>query len=212
MTWRTALRSKVFDVLHNVETSNPELLEKLTIVGSNREHGVLYEPTDMGIAREVLKALPVDAHERFTFVDYGSGKGRMLLLASRYPFRGVIGIEFSSELHQIAQKNLQRFFGWGLTRCRNVVCHHAEATTFPIPAGPLITYFFNPFHAPVVEEVWQKLERSYDESPREIYIVAVSWARRHFDNKPLEVACKDPSFNIYRLRSMSKPRAQAAFV
>jgi SAM-dependent methyltransferase len=203
MSWRTVLRSRIFDAVHNVETTKPMLLQDLTIQGSNREHGVLYEPTDMGVAREVLAALPLRDHNRFTFLDYGSGKGRMLMLASRYPFMEIIGIEFTSELHEIAQKNLQRFFGWGKTQCRKVRSCLADATTFPIPPVPLVVYLFNPFHAPVVEQVWRNLEQSNTETPRDVYIVAVSWARRHFENKPVETVHRNPSFNIYRMHPTS---------
>ena len=45
--------------------------------------------------------------EDFTFIDFGSGKGRALLMASDLPFRRVIGLEFSRELHAIAQRNIQ---------------------------------------------------------------------------------------------------------
>jgi tRNA G46 methylase TrmB len=37
--------------------------------------------------------------EDFTFFDFGSGKGRALHLASEFPFKNIIGVEFSSKLH-----------------------------------------------------------------------------------------------------------------
>jgi tRNA1(Val) A37 N6-methylase TrmN6 len=40
-------------------------------------------------------------------VDYVSGMGKVLLLAARYPFRRVTGMEFSAELHKIAERNHQ---------------------------------------------------------------------------------------------------------
>ncbi len=42
----------------------------------------------------------------FTFIDLGSGKGRVLLMASEYPFQKIIGVEFMPELHRAAQKNI----------------------------------------------------------------------------------------------------------
>jgi len=45
----------------------------------------------------------------FTFVDLGSGKGRVLLMASHYPFKRIIGVEFIPELHQVAQENIRKY-------------------------------------------------------------------------------------------------------
>jgi len=44
-----------------------------------------------------------------TFVDIGSGKGKLLLLVARFGFRKVIGIEYARELCRISQVNLMRF-------------------------------------------------------------------------------------------------------
>jgi SAM-dependent methyltransferase len=44
-----------------------------------------------------------------TFVDIGSGKGKLLLLVARFGFRKVIGIEYARELWRISQVNLMRF-------------------------------------------------------------------------------------------------------
>jgi hypothetical protein len=49
--------------------------------------------------KQVMAGLEI-AFENFTFIDFGSGKGRALLLASEFPFRGIIGLEFAPELHR----------------------------------------------------------------------------------------------------------------
>jgi len=36
--------------------------------------------------------------EDFTFIDFGSAKGRALLLASEFPFKKIIGVDFSPKL------------------------------------------------------------------------------------------------------------------
>src|SRR5687768_17287549 len=67
-----------------------------------------YEPTPPRIVDEVLQALPIEP-QALTFVDLGSGKGRVVLLASRYPFRAVVGIEHRAALHAAAERNRQIF-------------------------------------------------------------------------------------------------------
>ena len=44
-------------------------------------------------------------HDRFTFVDFGAGKGRVLMMACEYPFKQVIGVELSRKLHATASRN-----------------------------------------------------------------------------------------------------------
>src|ERR1700754_2580229 len=56
----------------------------------------------------IFEALNLD-WQRFTFVDLGSGKGRALLLASRFPFRRIVGVEIAPELSRVAAANIERF-------------------------------------------------------------------------------------------------------
>src|SRR5262249_719038 len=50
-----------------------------------------YEPSGVELVNDELDKLNVDAAQ-FTFIDFGSGKGRVLLIAAARPFREVIGI------------------------------------------------------------------------------------------------------------------------
>jgi hypothetical protein len=54
--------------------------------GSSGEEGV----------RASLEKLNINPKD-FTFIDFGSGKGRVLLIAAGLPFRAVVGIEFSRD-------------------------------------------------------------------------------------------------------------------
>ena len=49
-----------------------------------------YQPTEPSLFHEMLSALKIDFRE-FTFIDLGSGKGRVLLMAADYPFRRIVG-------------------------------------------------------------------------------------------------------------------------
>ena len=53
--------------------------------------------------------LPPRWRRHDVFLDLGAGKGRMLLAASRYPFRRVIGVELSDRLAAIARSNVAAF-------------------------------------------------------------------------------------------------------
>ena len=57
----------------------------------NFVHGVRYEACSPGACRWAIETSQID-FPQFNFVDVGSGKGRPLLIASRYPFANLIGL------------------------------------------------------------------------------------------------------------------------
>jgi len=67
-------------------------------------HAVDYIPVTPDQCRQALSALAVP-YEKFTFIDFGCGKGRAMLLAAERPFRRLIGIDFSHELLMVARRN-----------------------------------------------------------------------------------------------------------
>jgi hypothetical protein len=73
-----------FDTSRHVETSGSVALKQLTIRGDVRDSHS-YKPVRPHRARQVLRKLPLRDHSSYTFVDVGSGKGRMLLIAAEYP-------------------------------------------------------------------------------------------------------------------------------
>ena len=68
-----------------------------------KEYRAAIEPARF---RKVLASLQIAFHD-YTFIDFGSGKGRALLLASEFPFKRIIGLEFSPELHGTQKKILR---------------------------------------------------------------------------------------------------------
>jgi hypothetical protein len=73
-----------------------------------------------GAARKLAGKIPL-RHKDFVFIDYGSGKGRVLMIASRWPFK----------------------------------------------------FFYNPFQASVFRLVLEKLRKSLNENPRQMYLALV---------------------------------------
>jgi hypothetical protein len=160
-----------FDRQFGVETSGLIFAEDLPS-GKPRD---LYNAGYFGVApsafRQILDRLQLD-FEKYTFVDLGSGKGRALLIASEYPFRAIVGVELSPQLHAIAVANIAGYRG-PAQRCRSVCSIEADATEFSFPAGPLVVYLWNPFEAPVLACVLANLEAALAREPREIYIVYI---------------------------------------
>ena len=111
-------------------------------------------------------------YELFTFVDYGAGKGRVLMLAAEHPFRAVIGVEFSPELCEVANANLDKLSS-AAVRAGRVECVCADAAAYLPPSTPLVCYFYNPFGPTVLQAVIDRLAASMREQPREIFLVYV---------------------------------------
>lgn len=156
-----------FDWWHNTET--------LAAPNENDRDwtpGYPYLPIRPPTARRVLRSLPIGNASDYTFVDLGSGKGRMLLIASEFPFRKIVGVEMRPDLHEQAMENLRR--GRHLSRqCFDVESVLVDATRYEFPAGKLVVYLFNPFGGEVMATVLRRLDDTFDRNPREIVLIYV---------------------------------------
>ena len=108
--------------------------------------------------------------QEFTFIDLGSGKGRVLLMASEYPFRRIIGVELLPSLNRIALENIALYKS-ETQKCSalNSVC--GDATSFPLPEEPIVLYLFNPFPEPALKRALANLETHLHASPRVVYLL-----------------------------------------
>jgi hypothetical protein len=167
-----------FDIAHGTDTSGLIRGEDLPIGHHNRLWNTAYYGISPALLLHLINTLDID-HQRFTFLDLGSGKGRALLLASRFPFRRIIGIELSPQLSTIATANIASFSApWQL--CRNIEAYTGDATAIDYPAGPLVLYLYNPFLAPVLKRCLRNLAQSLAKEPREIQLIYINPAPERF--------------------------------
>lgn len=165
-TRKKAEADRKFDEDRGVDTAAWVRVPELDTESPNREHAVRYQPSSVEEFELLMGKLRVD-HGRFTFVDYGSGKGRVLMLAAAYPFKRILGVEFAESLDRIAQENIATL-GADASRVETVVI---DATVFDPPLEPLVLYFFNPFGLPVLRPVLERIRTSLERDPRPAYIV-----------------------------------------
>ena len=159
-----------FDRRYGVNTWGDILLEQVGIAREDVERGNgLYRPIDEKLFWEAMWLLQIDPSE-FHFIDYGSGKGKVLVMASHLPFRSVIGVEFSAVLHEAAVANLRNFRSTE-QRCSEMSSVCGDAIEFCPPGGPLVCFFFNPFSPEVWTKVLEKLHSSWKADPRPLYVV-----------------------------------------
>lgn len=103
------------------------------------------------------------------FVDYGAGKGRIVVLAAMYPFRRVLGVEISPELSATARVNVQRAARH--LRCRDVEIVTGDAAEFGCPNEATVLHFFDPFAGTVLERVLEQVRESLKAAPRPLKIL-----------------------------------------
>jgi len=130
-------------------------------LGLSPEKSVRYEATPVNFFHSVVSKLALD-YPATVFIDFGSGKGRTLLLACRYPFHSIIGIEISPALCEIANDNINRYLAGHKTSSEiAILCKGIEEFEYDglsIPAH-LLVYIFNPCTGLVLAPAVEKLSR-----------------------------------------------------
>lgn len=163
---------RAFDRANGVDTSGDVPAAYLDTTSDNRALGHQFVPTSVRSFNHTMKLLPRDV-SGFSFVDVGSGKGRTLLLAARFPFRKIIGIEYAGSLADIAARNVASYRGPPL-RCTEIESVCTDATTAFYPRTPLVLYFSNPFESEIFDKVFARILESYREAPRPILLIYAS--------------------------------------
>lgn len=69
----------------------------------------------------------------------GSGEGRVLIYASDYKFKKIVGVEFSKRLYETSIHNLAKLNN------TNISVFHDDASLFKLNDNLNIFFFFSPF-------------------------------------------------------------------
>jgi SAM-dependent methyltransferase len=160
-----------FDQKHGTETSQRVHWTDVSLPSANWIYATSYLPTPSGLLAEIIGGLDIEL-DRLTFVDLGSGKGRVLLMASQFPFVRIVGVELSPELNAIAQRNVRAYQGEQQCRAIDLVC--ADFAKYEFPREPLFLFLYNPALPLLAKTLAANLMRSLAECPREMWILYVT--------------------------------------
>ena len=163
-----------FDEMYGVDTCGIIDLGGQQVDSPNWRFGSTYQAIAPALFENIITRLDI-RHDEYIFIDMGSGKGRALLLASAYPFKKIIGLEFSPKFHRVAVANIAKFRSEH-RRCKDIRSVCMDATAFKIPPDPAVYYFYNPFEARVMEAVLENIERSLDNCSRSVWLVFLDTA------------------------------------
>jgi SAM-dependent methyltransferase len=196
-----------FDEEYGVDTAGEfdgwTYLSDLAIPSRNWIHGNDYVAIEPARFRAAMAKLRIQ-FEDFVFVDFGSGKGRALLMAAGFPFKRIVGVEFSPELHAIAQRNIQKYRSQTLQR-PTLVASRVESVCsdfldFDLPEEPSVYFFFDPCDQYVLGKLLEKISSSLKSHPRPvrlIYVAPTSSRERLLDAcEVLTKAAKDIQHNF----------------
>ena len=138
-----------FDLRHRSTTVWPGDLDRMEISGGNRTEAVQYQGVSPRLVKALFHRLPREAFDA-PFIDLGAGKGRGLILAAGAGFPRRIGVEFAAPLAALCRRNLEQA---GVLA--DVV--EQDAADFPLPAGRLVVFLYNPFHGATLTRVVERL-------------------------------------------------------
>lgn len=123
--------------------------------------------------KRIFAALDFDENGNEVFVDYGSGAGRVVLMAGMLlPFKTVIGVELLPSLIDLAKQNRQRVKKQLL--CDDIRFVESDATAYKLPPDSTKVFFFNPFSGAILEKALDNIRESVVASPRTLTIVFVN--------------------------------------
>ncbi len=139
-----------FDVEHGVATGGHLFAKTIRSGHPNDAQSTAYFGSQPSVVRAGLHRWMAELRETgqhpqdFTFLDIGCGKGRVLMLASEFPFRRALGLELSPGLALDAAENLKRWAGRPHL-CSELSVVQADVLDFPLPPEPTLLYLYHPF-------------------------------------------------------------------
>lgn len=147
-----------FDREHGVETAMELPLEAAGVPLADVERGNgVYRPLTEELFRTSIASIGIDA-AKFTFVDIGSGKGKVMFMAADLPFKRIVGIEYAAGLHEVAIRNVATYRS-KTQKCKDIEAVHADALDYKLPDGPLVLFTFNALAKEIMRDLLKKLDR-----------------------------------------------------
>jgi SAM-dependent methyltransferase len=179
-----------FDLEFGVRTSGLIAGRHLSAGHRHDRHVTAYYAIAPSVFRAIIvrwrRCRPLAPIDEYSFIDFGAGMGRAVLLAAEYRFRAVIGVELHPALARISRRNmaLWRSAGRAVAPMR-MICR--DVTDFALPAGPCVAFLFNPFAAPVLRRLLRAWNRILVERKGTLDILYVN-------NEQENVLRREPGF------------------
>jgi len=149
-----------FDLRYGTDTTRS--------VEIHRQHAESYRATEAASLMSLMRKLNLP--KGGVFVDLGSGKGRVLLIAAQLGFKRIVGVEFSGELCEIARENVKAFSRRTQLAARIDIVR-SDVANYLIESEQSVFFMYNPFDEVVMARVLTNLRSSITRFPRRIWLI-----------------------------------------
>lgn len=160
-----------FDSEHGVDTLGVVEPDEMAVPEPLLRGVERYEAAEPEFFEFLLQRAGPLAPRDHIFIDIGSGKGRVLLMAAMAGFRRVVGVELDTRLHEISCSNItimSRRFPFA-----EVLSVNQDAITYEFPHCPTMCFINNPFDLGQIERLLDKLEDSLAAHPRDMLLIYI---------------------------------------
>lgn len=153
---------------YNIRTIELDRLNTLSVKGDNLSHASIYQGANYYLLEKSFDYL-AGIHENKNIVDFGCGKGRVLIAAAYYGFKKITGIDFAKALCVASEQNIKKVKTSYPSARFSVI--YDDVINYKIAADENVFFFFNPFDEVVMLLVVKNILQSLKESPRHVTIV-----------------------------------------
>jgi SAM-dependent methyltransferase len=173
---RYALRANIddsnYDKRYSTDTASRINSEELEISDPTAQsHATGYRTASERFIYYLICNLGIN-YKEYDFVDIGCGKGRVLLVASSFPFRSICGIELSQPAFEIAEKNI-RGYRCVHQRCFNIRVSKLDARWFEPDIENTVYYLFEPFDEVILGIVLTNISSKLRGQGKTIYVICI---------------------------------------
>ncbi len=197
---RSDVRARAFDREHGTDTFSRAPMSELGCRDDSGKDfdGWMYGPINQDFFDEI--AQQVTARHELMFCDVGMGKGLALMLADRWGFGSLVGVELSSPLVDIARVNFEKYRASGKPFAAEAIC--ADFMEYALPDKPTLFFLNNPFPHYIAERAVAHILKSITTHPRRVVVVyrkAPSQTQALLDASPLLMSERwTPYWKIWR--------------
>ncbi|GAA4281473.1 class I SAM-dependent methyltransferase [Gaetbulibacter aestuarii] len=124
---------------------------------------VLYESSGNSFLVKTLKNLNITSND--SIIDFGCGKGGALIKMANFPFKKIVGVEYSEFLYKIAQKNIKKL------KLHHIQLFQGDAAAFKDLDDINYVYLFNPFGLATLHPVLENIKKSLKNNPRDLTLI-----------------------------------------
>jgi hypothetical protein len=169
-----------FDVANGTETCKRVQTSDLEPSLPSIDESVLYMASWTNTIVRAIHELDELTLPNWSFVDLGSGKGKVLIVADKHlanPHTPIIGVEHSPTLTRVARENLTKTNSTNRVLLR---CEDATQGSWIPEHGGIGLYLYNPFSGNVLEKVLSRIRGrdvivAYNNPVAEKFVAPSDW-------------------------------------